>query len=383
MSPDPHFRLRSGFGWSGEGGAASNGRLGQHAVDLPYLGIRPIPPTDVTIFKGSDAWARVGIQRKLGGVATTLDLINPAHPQAPLELIDNRSAAGAAWQSCIGGIDPVTDRLNHFNQSCGNSDQNWGFESQYDIGGIKGIIQKQWLPLFTNDYRHPANPGAPDVRTSPCPNHIAKDIYVPELLGDGRFSIVPELIKAGPSKVLRLTDSYTFRPKDNVNWTQFSFDQCLYLMPGAVSKGNLRVYIAQKGAPVLGPISLSGKRPEELQREVLRIIGNDEDWAILTRPLVYAVLVYNVAGKDIGIAVHQANYQTFTGALRYRAHVFKGVMAEEGPSSHQWHFNLRSDFDPSLKTKYKAGERTTFSVQYDIAPIEELAAEGFPISAAP
>jgi len=342
-------------------------------------GLRPIPPTDVVVFKGSGAWARVGIQRKLGGVATTLDLINPNHPEAPLCLIDNRSAAGAAWQSSMGVIDAKTDRLIHYNQACGNSDQNWGYVSTYDISDTKGFIQKQWLPLFSNDYKHPASPASPTTLTSPSPTHISNKIYPPLRLGDGKFNIVPELVRVGFAGVLRLTNNYTIRSIGNQSWKEFDFDQCLYLRPAAVLQGNLRVYIAQKGAPVVGPIRLCGDLPVALKQRVRNVVGDNEDWSISTHPLLYAVLVFNVAGLDIGIAVHQTNKQPFAGFLRYRPHLFTGVMAEVGQSSHQWHFSLRSEMDPSIKTTFRGGEVSTYSVQYDIAPLEQLAAEGFRI----
>jgi len=341
-------------------------------------GIHPIPPTDVKMFKGSDVWVRVGINSKLGGVATTLDLINPSHPEAPLCLIDNRSAAGAAWQSCIGVVDARIDCLVHYNQSCGNSDQNWGYVSTYDISDVKGIIQKQWLPLFSNDYKHPASPGAPAVETSPCPDHKSNKVYPPMRFGDGRFSIVPELVKIGSAEILRLTDNYSIRPIANQSWKEFDFDQCLYLMPGAVGHGNLHVYLAQEGHPIVGPIRLWGDIPVALKKQVQKVSGNNEDWFIGSHPLSYAVLVFNVAGRDIGIAIHQANKKSFSGFLRFRPHLFSGVMAEEGKSSHQWHFGLRSN-NNEVGTMFRKGEISTYSVQYDIAPVEQLAAEGFQI----
>jgi hypothetical protein len=215
--------------------------------------------------------------------------------------------------------------------------------------------------------------------TSPCPTHISDKVQSPLRLGDGKFSIVPELIKAGPARILRLTDTYTIRPDKDQEWKEFQFDQCLYLRPEAVCKGNLRAYIAQQGSPILGPIKLCGDYPASLKGRVRAVIGNDDDWAIATLPLSYVVLVFDVAGQDIGIAIHRANNQPFFGFLRFRPHLFTGVMAEEGPSSHQWHFSLRSSLDPATGTKFKAGELSSYSVQYDIAPDDQLAAEGFRI----
>ena len=342
-------------------------------------GILPIPPTDTETFKGSGAWARVGINRKLGGVATTLELINPDHPEMPLSLIDNRSAAGAAWQSCVGTVDAQNEKLVGYNQSCGNSDQNWGFESSYDISDTTGFVQKQWLPLFSVGYKQPANPGGTVRLTSPCPVHISKTFYPPIRLGDGKFSIVPQMIQAGAAKILRLTDTYMVRLKDTQAWKQFDFDQCLYLTPAAVQEGDLRAYLAQEGHSIVGPIHLSGEIPVSLRKNVRSVVGDNEDWFISTLPASYVILVYHVAGKDIGIAIHQTNKRAFTGFLRYRPHIFSGILAREGQSSHQWHFSLRSGLDPSLKKSFSAGEISTYSVQYDIAPLDQLAAEGFPL----
>jgi len=343
-------------------------------------GVRPVPPTHTVIFKGSDAWVRVGINANLGGVATTLDLINPAHPEAPLVLIDNRSAAGAAWQTSMGLTNGTTQNTN-YNQFCGNSDGNWGYQSSYSVSSSAGIIQQQWLPLESNDYRQPAY-SSNDIPTSPCPTHISNNILPSILLGSGTVNITPQLIPVTSGTVLRLTDAFTYLPSGNQNWTRVSVDQCLYLLPDAVKNGNLRLYIAQTGYPVIGPIKPYGAAPMALKPSVRNIVStnNPVDWCIFTNPLSYAVLVFQVGGRDIGIAIHQTNQKTFQGIFHYRSQLFTGVMAEQGDSSEQWHFNLDSSVDSTLQTSFSDGVSVLYSVDYDIAPVEQLAAEGFPIA---
>jgi hypothetical protein len=93
--------------------------------------------------------------------------MQPGRPERALVLIDNRSAAGAAWQSSFGGVDAERDRLVHFNQGCGDSDQNWGFESSYALGPQVGIVQKQWIPLLSNDYKQPGTPSGKEISHQP------------------------------------------------------------------------------------------------------------------------------------------------------------------------------------------------------------------------
>src|SRR5690349_10946667 len=50
----------------------------------------PILPTDLVAFKGSEAWATVGINRKFGGVAVSLSLTHPSVPDISLDVLQAR-----------------------------------------------------------------------------------------------------------------------------------------------------------------------------------------------------------------------------------------------------------------------------------------------------
>ena len=342
-----------------------------HPLTCFVLGApNPIPPTDVVTFKGSDAWATVGINRKFGGVAVKLALINPAAPDAPLDILDARSAGGAAWQTAISVADEVNQRIVHYNQAAGNSAANWGFESPYRVGPAIGFAQEDWLPLFSNDYRQGLSFSSPDVLTSPC-NHTGFQ------LGDGKMALVPSLISVGVGRVLRLTDTYMVRSKGDQNWRWIQVDRALYMTLGAARLGNLRIYLAQRGSSVIGPIRAFGEIPLSLKGSVRNVAGNDEDWFVSSQPASYAILAFRVAGQDIGIAIHGRGGQTFTGFLRFRPHALCGQHRDECGSV-QWHTSIAmSRFDPSIKTSFKSGDITAYTVEYDIAPLAQLAAEGF------
>ncbi len=333
----------------------------------------PVPPTDVITFKGSGAWARVGINRKFGGIAVELDLINPASPDTPLPLIEARSAGGAAWQTSIGAADAVNDRLLHFNQAAGNSAHNWGFESRYSIGQDSGIIQQDWLPILTNDYRHPDSVTAPDTLTSPC-NHPGFK------LGEGKFTLVPSLVPSAGGSVLRLEDTYVIRSEGDQDWQWLQVDQGMYITLTAARVGHLRVYIAQaRTGSVVGPVRADSDKPVELTGQVRGVSGVDDDWFISTWPASYVVLVFNVAGRDIGIAMHRPGNAKFTGFLRSRQHIYCKADRDECGSI-QWHSSLAmSRWDNSVQTRFKSGTVTPYAVVYDIAPLPQLAALGYKI----
>jgi hypothetical protein len=339
----------------------------------------PIAPTDSVTFKGSDAWVTVGINRKLGGVAVKLSITNPEAPTQPLDLVEARSAGGAAWQTTVTVADAEKQRIIHFNQAAGNSAANWGFEAAYNIDPATGLSQQEWLPLYSNDYRSGLGFDAPDVATSPCPGSAPAGIpkYEPSLrFGDGKLNISPSLIAVGASKVLRLTDSYSIRSVEEKKWKWLEVEQALYMTVAAVRTGAMRVYVKPRDGAMIGGIDPLGDPPESLKGRLRNVEGTSDDWFLSTLPASYAVLVFNVAGKDIGIAVHSSDNRAFTGFLRIRRHPFCRQNRDDCGNI-QWHSYISSRFDPSVQSQTHAGAIMSYAIDYDIAPVTELAAAGF------
>jgi hypothetical protein len=347
--------------------AAADGRLTCFLRGFP----QGIKPTDEVTFTSPDVQATIGINRKQGGVGVELTLALP-HSEGSVQLLDPRSAGGAGWQTSIGVADDLRNRIIHYNQAAGNSAHNWGFASGYDIDSTHGILQQDWLPLFSNDYREGLGFDAHQVNTSPCTSGS-------DQLGDGKLAIRPTSSRTGNNGVLSLTNAYTIRAARDQRWHWIQVDQALYMNLDAVRSTNLQVFLAQVDRPLVGPVSPEGDPPERLIRDVRHVSGTASDWFLATQPLKYALLVLHLGGHDLGIAIHTPSGRPFTGFLRSREDLF----CHDGRpqcGNLQWHSSTAmSRYDPSVPLSYKAGEETIFAVQYDIGTLPHLAALGFDV----
>jgi hypothetical protein len=328
----------------------------------------PIPPTDVVTFRQRDLWTTVGINRKFGGIGVELALTNPTAPNASLNIVDARSAGGAAWQTTTAVADAKDERIVHVNQAAGNSARNWGLESEYEISPMQGIRQQDWLPLVSNDYRDGLSFTAPTVNTSPCHGTGIR-------IGDGKGSITPSV---GAFGTLRLTNSYLVRWSVTGDWKWVDREQALYMNPKSARVGDLRIYVAQPKHSIIGPIR-PGNMPDKQFEGMVKIVGGNEDWFVRVFPASYAVLVFKVAGRDVGIAVHLPDNRPFAGFFRFRPHLMcKKEIDYCRPV--QWHSVYSSRFDRSVETRFSAGEMSTYTVQYDLGSPEQLRSIGYPIS---
>ena len=329
----------------------------------------PVASTDRVTFRGADADATVGFNRKLGGIGVELTLTEKKSG-ASLQLVDARSAGGAGWQTSAGVLDSARRRIIHANQAAGNSANNWGYLGDYTVSPSAGIQQLDWLPMLTNDYLDGVSFDAPRVLTSPCRGGA-------ERFGDGKMSLTPETVSAGGASVLRLTDSYQIRAATDQSWQWIQIDQALYLTLAAARIGQLRVYVAQQGHPVVGPILAESAFPAFPKGTLRNIAGHDGEWFFISLPMTYAVMVFRVGDQDIGIAIHMPDLHPFTGSLRYRGALFCHGGGDECGNA-QWHTSTAmSRFDPSVPTRYRAGQISTYPVQYDIGTLAHLAALGF------
>jgi hypothetical protein len=268
----------------------------------------------------------------------------------------------------------VLDRDSHrrinYNQAAGNSDQVWGYGSDFDMS--HGFAQREWLPLFSNDYREGESLTARDIQTSPCQGTSSR-------LGDGRATIVPRTIQTPRGDVVRLTNSYFVRADDAQDWQWLRADQALYLDRGAARAADLRVYYASPGQAVVGPIrgyDPFGPMPRGQVRNQHCRAG---DCFFSTNPISYAVLVWRVGGIDLAIAIHPNDGSTFTGFLRLRPDLVCRS-GQDNCGNLQWHSAIvDSIFDPKTKRRFKAGEVTDYRLIYDFGTPDQLASLGFPL----
>ncbi|MCB8884080.1 hypothetical protein ACELLULO517_27930 [Acidisoma cellulosilytica] len=323
-------------------------------------------PTDTLLFKGSDAWVKVGINRTIGDVIVALDLINPQDPNFPVNLIDSRSAGGAAWQISMGGTNAVSGKIIHFNQAAGNSARVWGYEAPLGYSP-NGFTQLTWLPLYSNDYRPlGANPKLSE-NTSPCYNTGVR-------FGDGRFALESQQIFLNDkSHITRLLYRYSVRHKFQTDWKRFQFDYGIYFMP---ENRDLRIYIPEDDH-IFGPIYPYQDLSKTPRGEVRNVVCQEEDCMVATKPISYVVMVWKIHGKDIAVAIHTVDKsKKFDGFVRFRPH----VTCDDGKKCGgvQWHSEVvDSQLHPEQKASFGPGEITSYQLDYDIGTPSQLAQLGF------
>ncbi len=354
--------------------------------------IKPAPATDSAIFKGaSDIWVRAGVNRDLGGVGVLLELINPRAPNLPLQVIDARSAGGAAWQSTIGLIQQVGSGhpIAHFNQGAGNSDKLWGFATAFAVSPDLGIMQKHWVPLWSNDVETGTGTGVNSL-TTPC-------YHTGVRFGNGRLQIAPSYlpvtVDGKPAKVLRLTWRYEFKSVGThpfaSSFVPSADEQALYLLRSATNarSGDLRIYFSSADeSAVLGPIKAHDAFASSLfDRSAVQRVNCPPDPTkpcfVKTKLLKWAVLVWKVAGQDVGMAISGENVfqdQTetrFVGVLNLRRLLMCKDPEDDACGNVQWHtvFNL----PPSGVVN--SGDVITQKVRWDIGTLPQLRALGINI----
>ncbi|WP_284948315.1 hypothetical protein [Acidisoma cladoniae] len=327
-------------------------------------------PTDALTFKGSDAWVNVGLDRTIGGVIVALNLINPSASDLPMNVIDSRSAGGAAWQVSMGGVDARSGETRHFNQAAGNSARVWGYEAPLSVVPNFGFQQLSWLPLYSNDYRPSGSDPSAEINTSPC---YGSGI----LFGEGRLNFLAEkLLVDNGSHIIRLHFQYSVRHQISTVWKRFQFDYGMYFSP---DNRKLKVYFSGRDRSI-GPLYPYFDLSQTPHDQVRNIVCRDGDCMVATKPISYVVLVWTVRGEDIAIAIHLPNVaKKFDGFLRFRPHVTCVDGTKCGGV--QLHSEvIDSELHPEQKSSFQAGEVTNYELDYDIGTPSQLARLGFVIN---
>ncbi|NOK22017.1 hypothetical protein [Corallococcus carmarthensis] len=244
------------------------------------------PPATVNVgLIASQVTSVVGLSDSIGGVGVKLELVNNQYPTQYVNVVEDRSAAGAGWQTSYiiqdwpGGVGNIV-----FNQAAGNSTAGqWGYTNLYAFSGST-INALDWNPLVS-DHLHEAG-----TSFSPC----YSTGYV---FDDGQSNITGALVNTAAGSVVRWTNAYSFRARVNQSWPQWSAEQALYLKKNVASMGDLRIYL-RKGSTVHGPI-----RPVSRFTIPEATCVQNNGSACNTVPYDYAVLVWNILGVDVGIAI--------------------------------------------------------------------------------
>ncbi|MGE6758251.1 hypothetical protein ACQKGO_09590 [Corallococcus interemptor] len=244
------------------------------------------PPATVNVgLIASQVTSVVGLSDSIGGVGVKLELVNNQYPTQYVNVVEDRSAAGAGWQTSYiiqdwpGGVGNIV-----FNQAAGNSlGGQWGYTNLYAFSGST-INAMDWNPLVA-DHIHETG-----AAFSPCQDTG----YV---FDDGQSNITGALVSTAAGSVVRWTNAYSYRARMNQSWPKWSAEQALYLKKNVASMGDLRIYL-RNGSTVHGPI-----RPVNRFSIPGATCSQDKGSHCNTGAYDYAVLVWTIFGVDVGIAI--------------------------------------------------------------------------------
>ncbi|MBA3920203.1 MAG: hypothetical protein H0X31_00270 [Nostocaceae cyanobacterium] len=324
------------------------------------------PSTDVKNIVGSEVSVNIGVNRDLGGVGVQFDLINNNSPQSPVGILEARSAAGSGWQTSFLLTDQSSNRIIVFNQASGNSiNSQWGYGNTFS-----GLAAVSYNPIVSDHY-HPDRDFSRSVATSPCLNPSTGYLFE-----DGRLHIGTGTVQTSFGSAITITNQYTLRSRYDQYWQSWTAEQAFYIDKQIASQGNMRVYLRGYGNTWLeGPI-----QPFNSYNIVHASSGscnsNQLGCSYQTDNLSYAVFVWNILGKDIGIAVHRGGNPFYANLNMVKT----GISSCFDPANHHcgsidWHTVITNTAPISIPLN---SERS-YDVTYYVGTIQQLASLGFTI----
>ena len=242
--------------------------------------------------KGSDVTSVVGMSSEIAGIGSRFQLVNNDYPTSYVDILETRSGAGAAWQnSSLIYTEDAGIIVN--NQSAGNSvGYQWGFGNYLSSDG-QSIQSKQWDPIWS-DHIH----DVPKSGTSPClDTGYQFDVGKPDIFG--------YKVSTSYGDAIAWVYTYTYKSQVDQYWSNWAVEQALYLDRGVARDSNLRLYLVSNSSKQ-GPLyiydtfSIPGAICEQYTNGSYCNAGAYD----------YAVLVWNVYGLDIGVAIPNLKYGT-------------------------------------------------------------------------
>ncbi len=172
-----------------------------------------------------------------------------------------------------------------FNQGAGNSREGqWGYGNRYS-----GLTALDFNPIWSDNIHQGGDPNSNDT-TSPChtpaPNGYKFD--------HGRLQISMAAVPT-PSRgnAVMLTNEYTYQHQVSQYWSRWYAEQAFYLNKAVARAHNLRVFVTHTDDTKEQIDPFNGLDPQA--REFL--------WGKGFPSIKYAVLVWNIKGQDIGVAI--------------------------------------------------------------------------------
>ncbi len=300
---------------------------------------------------GTNVTSVVGVDTKFGGVGAKFELLNQSSPGNYVNVIESRSGAGAGWQTSMlvkdapGGVGTIV-----FNQAAGNSTPTqWGYANTYGTNG-SNLYALGWNPV-SSDHIH-----ATSVVHSPCiPNGYVFD--------DGAVDILGSKVATPHGNALVWKNEYRYRSRVAQSWPSVSVEQALYLSRTVARNGNLRLYL-RRGTVQHGPF-----KPFDAFSIPGAICNQTNGSHCNTLRYDYALFVWNIFGRDIGVAIPDLNQVSMN--LETRTYCADAANDSCGNINfHSWVKNGGADTTT-------VGEVRAYSQRYYVGTLSQLADLGF------
>lgn len=331
------------------------------------IGIWDAPPMGAAVqaVQGTDVTVKVGISEKYGGVGVLFSLND-------VNILESRAATGAGWQtSSVIWEGPLAAPIRQilFNQGAGNSRAGqWGYHNTYS-----GLTALDDNPIWSDNIHPDGNPDLND-QTSPC----ATPAPYGYMFDHGRLQIsMAAAATSGHGNAVMLTNAYTYQHQVAQSWSRWYAEQAFYLNKAVARSHNLRVYLTHADGTKQQIDPFNGLDQQFHQKF---LFGKDFP------SIQYAVLVWNINGQDIGVAIdarHQPDQVegklSFHGSLMRQDNNFSCETGEDQCGVFEWHTYMQN-YEPAL---LEVGKPTKVSTDYRVGTLAQLADWGYTIPAPP
>ncbi len=355
-----------------------------------------IAATKYKHLSGDEVDVKIGVTENFGGIGTEMQLINRAalnanDPNAQLQIIDGRSAAGAAWQTSFYGRNKLLSAPRKptstfiFNQGAGNFMTQWGFASAFTEQGLN-LVQNNWIPLYEDHFA--ADGFSQNHNTSPCYNNARR-------YADGKMNLLGQYnYTTNDSMLVSVTNSYSWRSLIDTTFDYWTMDQAMYLLKDAADTAEMTIELVGRNGGWRETINprLHHQDPAYKINNGLglnyytqpmsckdRYDANSGRCDLQTQSLDYAILNYKVAGKEIGIVIEPKDNQAeFYGIFGTSYKNIGGGNCWNVESSRcgniEWHSYIGKR---GQSATFKAGVPVSYDLNYTVGTRKQLEDLGY------
>jgi len=310
-----------------------------------------------------DIEVNVSLSKRFSGIAAGL-LLNGVN------VIASKSAAGAAWQTSYLLRDPNNNDIYVFNQAAGNSTPfAWGYSNVFSTYPGKGIVAWDWNPTCA-DHMHPDGDFGNSVALCPTGKYSAATFL------EGRPRIDLSKIPVSTGDPIKITHEYSYRALENQAWDIFALEQAFYIDRLVAKKSKLKAYLGVRNK--VYEVFLGGPNlvvPTEIVYEA-EIIENQS--YKIRKDLNYVVFVWNIKGKDIGVAINMPKntpYEFGGAHLNIERTVYGPDPNNYAHGNIPWHTWIEHKCGEIVS--FAKGDIKNFSIDYYVGTPEQLNELGY------